>query len=373
MSARRLWEGLSIAAASVFLVLVLELAVRAVFRVSTGEWPRSRMVAFYDEVGRSFSLYRRHAFLNTAPREGHASAAFGKSAAFNSLGYRSPERPLAKPAGTVRMVISGGSTSFDLLAHDNDATWPAQLEALLGSAEGGCEVEVWNAGFPGWTSVENTFSLVLRDLDLEPDIVVFFQGINDLQTASLVPFDRHYENHAAEARRALGFELKPLGLLDRSVLLDKLRGTNQSDPWSRIGPGPGDDRLERLPQAAIETFGKHVRAFTSLVRGVDARAVVMTQTLRLRSQHLETDRRYLGGWLPGLEPDAAARELERLNEVLRSADSADRQLDAARDIPWTDADFGDAMHFGAPGSAKLARYVADRLVDDVATACAASR
>ncbi|MEM8997347.1 MAG: SGNH/GDSL hydrolase family protein, partial [Acidobacteriota bacterium] len=239
MSPRRFWEGLAIAAASVFLLLVLEMAARAVSRVSTGEWPRSRMVAFYDEVGRSFSLYRRHAFLNTAPREGHASAAFGKSAAFNSLGYRSPDRPAAKPPGAVRLVIAGGSTSFDLLAEDNDATWPAQLEALLGSAVDACDVEVWNAGFPGWTSVENTISLVLRDLDLEPDIVVFFQGINDLQTASLVPFDRHYENHAAEARRALGFELEPPGLLDRSVLLDKLRGTTGADPWRRIGPDPG--------------------------------------------------------------------------------------------------------------------------------------
>ncbi|MEM8998591.1 MAG: hypothetical protein AAGF23_27655, partial [Acidobacteriota bacterium] len=92
----------------------------------------------------------------------------------------------------------------------------------------------------------------------------------------------------------------------------------------------------------------------------------------LRRQHLEADRRYLGGWLPGLEPDAAAQELERFNDVLRAADST-RRLDAARDLPWTDADFGDAMHFSAAGSAKLSRYVADALVADVRTACAADR
>lgn len=361
MMRRRVVEGIGIAVASVLLLGLLELAVRAWGRLSTGEWPQTQMVEFYDEIGRSFSLYRRHSYLNTAPREGHAAAAFGKAAAFNSLGYRSPERPRHKPAGTVRVLVAGGSTSFDLLAPDNDATWPAQLESML-RAEG-CPAEVWNAGFPGWTSVENTLSLVVRDLELDPDVVIFFQGINDLQPASLEPFDRQYENHAAEARRALGFELPPLGLVERSLLLETLRGPTQANPWSRVGPGHGESRLERLPEVAVDTFRGHTEAFLSLTRGAGARTVLMTQTLRLRAQHLEGDRRYLGGWLPGLEPDAAAGELERLNHVLRSlSQPGDVQLiDAASDLAWEDADFGDAMHFSPAGSAKLARHVAEEM------------
>ncbi|MEM1177985.1 MAG: SGNH/GDSL hydrolase family protein [Acidobacteriota bacterium] len=371
MKGRRIAEAVAIAAASVALLGLLEVAVRVWDRLSDGEWPRTRMVAFYDEIGRSFSLYRRHAFLNTAPREGHASAAFGKSASFNSLGYRSPERPFAKPDGVVRLLVAGGSTSFDLLASDDRATWPATLEGLLNASigDGDCRVEVWNAGFPGWTSVENNVSLILRDLDLKPDFALFFQGINDLQAASLVPFDRAYESHAAEARRALGFELRPLGWLDRSLLLEKLRGRESQDPWGRIGPGHGAERLERLPKASVDAFATHVKAFMSLVHGAGGRPMLMTQSLRLRAEHLDADRRYLGGWLPGLEPDAAARELERLNAVLRAAAGEDGLLDAASDVPWIDADFGDAMHFQAAGSDKLARFVAERLVDDVGHAC----
>ena len=93
----------------------------------------------------------------------------------------------------------------------------------------GAGVEVWNAGFPGWTSLENTLSFALRDRDLAPDVVLLYAGINDLQPGAHQPFDRAYEHgHAELARRALGFELAPPSLWSRSVLLervaDRLRG-----------------------------------------------------------------------------------------------------------------------------------------------------
>jgi lysophospholipase L1-like esterase len=342
----------------------LEGGLRLASRLSTGAWPETRESRFRAELGRALALYRRHPYLNTAPREGAHAEAFGKRASFNSLGYRSPERPLAKPAGAVRVVCLGGSTTFDLLAADDAATWPALLERALRGR--GLPVEVWNAGFPGWTSLENLISFEVRDGELAPDLVVLFQGVNDLQPAAHRPFDPSYEHgHAELAVRALGFELGPPTWLDRSLLAERLRDLagRPEDPWSRLGPGPAGPRQRRIAAAAPAAFERNVRALAAAAATRGARLAVVTQHVRLRRPSLAADRAYLAQWVPGLEPDAAPGELERFNNVLRALgrDGTAVLLDAAAEAGWQDADYADPLHFSAAGSEKLARYLAARL------------
>ncbi|HET9210102.1 MAG TPA: SGNH/GDSL hydrolase family protein, partial [Thermoanaerobaculia bacterium] len=211
---RGLLLGLLVAA---LLLISGEALLRVTLRLRDGVWPQTRAAVFYGEMRRLRSVYRRHAYLNTGPHEGGKVAVFGKRATLNRLGYRSPERPRVKPPGVRRVLLAGGSTTFDVLAPDDAATWPRLLEARLQA--GGGKVEVWNAGFPGWTSQENVIALAIRDLDLAPDLAVLYQGINDLQPAAHQPFDPQYEHgHAELARRALGLELPPPSWLARSLL-----------------------------------------------------------------------------------------------------------------------------------------------------------
>jgi lysophospholipase L1-like esterase len=341
-------------------------------RLRSGAWPETAAVRFHGELSAALRLYRRHPFLNTAPREGARVRAFGKAASFNALGYRSPERPAAKPAGMVRVVCSGGSTTFDLLAADNAGSWPARLEERLRQVEPG--VEVWNAGFPGWTTLENVISLVVRDEDLRPDLCVLFQGVNDLQPASHLPFDRQYEHgHAELAAAALGFDLAPPPWHRRLLLLEAVRRAvrGPEDPWAQLAPADlGGGRRVRLPEEAVAVFARNLRSYCALARAVGARPVLVTQTIRLRALHLDGDRSYLGRWIPGLEPEAAAGELERLNQVLRAvAQEGSGPLllvDAARDVGWEDSDFADPLHFAPRGSERLAALLAERLTPVVA-------
>src|SRR5262245_56768948 len=195
-------------AVSVAVVAVLlagaEGTARTIGYLRTGAWPVTRASALYAVARERARLYRPHPYLAAAPREGTVSSVGGRTVSFDSLGYRSPERPLAKPPGTVRVLCAGGSTTFDLLAPDDDSTWPALLEHRLRGL--GPTTEGWNAGFPGWTSLENLIALALRDIDIHPDVVLLFQGINDLQPASHTPFDPQYADfHVDLMQRALGF------------------------------------------------------------------------------------------------------------------------------------------------------------------------
>jgi hypothetical protein len=352
--------------AAAVLAALGESLLRAALRLRDGAWPRTGAVAFRDEILLLRRIYRRHAYLNTGPREGGEVAVFGKRATLDRLGYRSPERPRAKPPGVARVLLSGGSTTFDVLAPDDAATWPRLLEARLRA--GGRPVEVWNAGFPGWTSQENVISLAIRDLDLAPDLAVLYQGINDLQPASHEPFDPGYEHgHAEIARRALGLEIAEPSWPDRSLLVEKLRvlaGRGPADPWQALAGPAGTIRPRaRISPEGIAAFERNVRSFAALAGSRGAAVLLVTQPVRIRAASRAADVSYLAGWYPELLPAAVPGELERLNDVLRrlAAEGVGAGADADREIAWDDGDFGDPMHYADPGRRKLVAYLAPRI------------
>jgi lysophospholipase L1-like esterase len=359
----RIARGLALGLlAAVLLLGLAEIGLRLVLRMKDGAWPRTQAAAFHDEIQRLRQIYRRHAYLNTGPRESGKVSVFGKSVALNRLGYRSPERSLARPAGVSRVLLAGGSTTFDVLAPDDASTWPSRLETRLGRS-----VEVWNAGFPGWTSQENVISLAIRDLDLQPDLAVLYQGINDLQPAAHRPFDPQYERgHAELARRALGFELPPPSFLGRSVLVEMLRG--RADPWRVLGPEGPSRRRPHIAGGAVATFERNVRSFAALARSRGAGVLLVTQPVRIREANRAADLSYLAGWYPELEPEAVPGELERLNAALRrlAGEGVGGLADAARDIDWQDDDFGDPLHYTDAGRRKLVAFLAPKIGERLA-------
>ncbi len=366
---KRLIDALLMVGLAILLLGVVEALVRVAGRVSVGTWGETRASAFHSGISGATLLYRRHAYLNVAPREGASVRAFGRQASFNSLGYRSPERPMQKPAGVIRVLCSGGSTTFDILAERDESSWPWLLEEEL--RRQGLPVEVWNAGFPGWTSLENLISLAIRDRDLEPDWIVLFQGINDLQPAAHQPFDRQYERgHADLAHRALGLELEPLAWHQRSLLLEKLRDAlwGPRDPWQVLSdPATGAPRQTAIPAQATAVYERNLRSFAALAEANGARLLLVPQALRLRADHPEQDRALLGQWLAGLDPERVDNALEELNAVQRQlvADGLAMLHEPGLDT-WPDDHWSDAMHFSSGGSQRFAASLAESLARSLA-------
>ncbi|MCW8984553.1 MAG: SGNH/GDSL hydrolase family protein [Thermoanaerobaculales bacterium] len=360
---RRVRDLVIILISTIGLGILAEVGTRVVILIGSHTWPTTKAAKFDTELRGLLALYRRHPFLNTSPNEGMSASAFGKQASFNSLGYRSPERPATKTPGTIRILCAGGSTTFDILSADDSQTWPWKMEEILRAR--GLEAEVFNAGFPGWTSLENLISLANRDLDIDPDIVVLYQGINDLQPASHQPFDSQYEHgHAEEAVRALGFELQPLKWYEHSLLVEKARElvVGTQDPWQRLQSfTPSDDSVTELPAAALETFERNLQSFVAVAVAGGSEVVLVTQPMRIRSGHTEADQAYLAQWILGLDPTVAPAQLERFNSVVRELTMAGPAVlaDVARDVAWEESDFGDPMHFSTEGSARMARVMAD--------------
>jgi lysophospholipase L1-like esterase len=102
----------------------------------------------------------------------------GRRDTVNSLGCRGPERPAERPAGTLRILASGASTTYGHILRD-DETWPHFLERRY-EAQGPPPVEVWNGGVSGY-GLEQVVAVLEagRLAALRPDVLVLYEGWND--------------------------------------------------------------------------------------------------------------------------------------------------------------------------------------------------
>ena len=300
---------------------------------------------------------------------------FGKRASSTAsvTARRSARGPSRR--GSLRVLLSGGSTTFDVLAPDDAATWPRLLETRLRAGES--PVEVWNAGFPGWTSQENVISLAIRDLDLAPDLASSTRGSTISSRPRTAVRSRMYEHgHAELARRALGSSCRRRrGSAVRCWPRSSAGWGRAADPWQALAGAAGSGpRRERIAPEGIAAFERNVRSFAALARSRGAGVLLVTQPVRIRAASRDADLSYLAGWYPELLPTAAPEELERLNGVVRrlAGEGLAGLADGAREIDWRDGDFGDPMHYTDSGRRKLVDYLAPRISKRLAALSAAA-
>lgn len=96
----------------------------------------------------------------------------------NSFGFRGPELSTEKPPGRVRIAVMGGSSVFGYLASEGLDSCRLLEQRLRDS---GLDVEVINAGVPGYNMYQCRQRLTHQVAPLSPDFVVLYLGWNDLR------------------------------------------------------------------------------------------------------------------------------------------------------------------------------------------------
>jgi lysophospholipase L1-like esterase len=265
----------------------------------------------------------------------------------NSLGLRGPEVATAKPKGVVRIAILGGSSAFGYLVSDG-AEAARLLEERL-RAEGH-NVQVLNAGVPGYNLNQTIprFNEVVAPL--EPDIVVTYLGWNDLAyAASSTPTARRFRVRpvASAWKRALA----------QSVLfafvLYRLLGQS-------LDFAPPEMSARRPTEAGAEQFKENLARLALDVRRSGAALVVCAQA---SASHAEVSDELNERLRPPPESFGDAQPGKWLRDTLESF--ARRQgaafVDAYSAMPPTGAMLAEYIHRTAEGERRLADLLAARL------------
>jgi len=248
------------------------------------------------------------------------------SVATNALGHRDGEVP--RGDGVWRVACLGGSTTYGFAATENAATYPARLEELLRAARPGRELDVLNAGVPGWNSRTSLANYALYLAEVGFDVVVLMHNNNDV-------LENRNPRYLAASRRPAEEPPPPppalVRVLERSAALRALRANTRRRRAKY-------DKVTELGDAGVEAFARNLRAAAAYFEGRGERLVLCTYPHLFRPTLDEARRVFETPWqaeaLARRSPvayEALAAGVVRYNDVIR-------EVAAAEGLPLIDLD-----------------------------------
>lgn len=143
--------------------------------------------ASFSEIARSRQLlFARHHYLQYVTRPGYLSG----PNRHDTRGFRGDEVAIPKPAGTFRVAMIGASTTYDSDVRDYHKSYPYLLMQKLNAAGRG-PIDVVNAGVHAYSSWEHLMNLQFRVLDTQPDLVLFYEALADVNNRLVYPYSAY--------------------------------------------------------------------------------------------------------------------------------------------------------------------------------------
>lgn len=126
----------------------------------------------------------------------------GLTAVFNKDGFRTHDLQNVPPKepGEIRIIITGGSASISWNISEA-ATLDSHLYRLFAKHYPNQKVRIFNLGNGAWKSFQELIALQLHGLPLEPDLIIAFDGFNDIQHSYSMPIQTPYCIHTETASK----------------------------------------------------------------------------------------------------------------------------------------------------------------------------
>ncbi len=354
---RRVTGGLAVLGALFLLLAVVEVGGQALFRLKEGRWLfRGRPVSV-----KSF-VFRHHPYLVGVPAAGVRAPLWGKKLTITAEGGRWTGAP---PATTdkIRVAVLGGSTTFGAYLPD-EQTWPAQLQSLLGDG-----YVVSNFGVPGYSTAEHVIRTALILPEIEPDIVVFYTGWDDIGNYHRFDPTPEYREHGFEQ-----YDNLEISAMNRPTFVEELKERSGAVRLfqfvaHRLGMGRSEEvAVAAAPEGAYagadayvdRIYHRNLTTLRELVRMQGAYALFVPQVLNEAAFAGST------GTHPGtprIIDEAAPGLMRRFNGLMTGLceDAPCAVVEEVARQPWTPEHFLDEGHFNAEGGRLMAETLAGRI------------
>ena len=356
----------------VFLVLILaalpETVSRFYYRAIYDAWPISLYTAMEEGRKQSAALFQEHSILPFILRPGANVKFMDTQVRVNRSGIRGDE---LKPGASLKILALGGSTTFDTGVDNNERTWCSQLEGLLSVQYPG--VQVINGGLPVYGLGANAIKYILYDHLIEPDIVLIYQGFNDMSpwwnnSLTDIRSTDYWMYRGVAARMWSGLQggimhlpTPPVNALTHSVFLFgafNKRGENKNiylnmDFAKRVA----DIIPEHLMSANVKMLGYLI----SCIKKDGAVPIFVPQSIGTAERKIDI----------GVKREIMNQALAQINKAYIDycRNNNVKVIDVTSETNhWTDDYFQDGLHFNNNGAHELALLLSMEIVKDGDTA-----
>ncbi len=349
-----MWKTIKINIA-IFAVLLLfiEFSGQAIAR-----WRIGRFLFVNHDLDARHHLFNAHPYLSvTIDKNIHQQFELDKEYHYvktTSLGTRETGADLNDTSKT-RVVCIGGSTTFCTGVSDEES-WPAVLQRKLGK-----NYAVINYGVPAYKSQEAIFQLALYVADLDPDIVIFFMGGNDLYNYHMGNNYPDYFYH--------GEVLMPMALLGTPKFESGFAKFKRQSGFFYVVQNIGKRIYKpQLPKRHSEPdtlidhmYKRNIRSMLALTSSMNAKEYFIGQVLNPYKRKEETS------WSIRVQKDRILPLMERLNGIalkVCEADTTCTYLDFEHTLPLKPEHYWDDMHFTKEGNEMFAEALKQRILND---------
>jgi hypothetical protein len=298
----------------------------------------------------------------------------GRAVRLNAEGFRTREIVMPKPADEVRIFFVGGSTVIG--GYQVETTIPGMVEAHL-HANGLPQARTYNFGVLSFVSGQELALFVHRLIDLKPDLVIAYDGGNDLYEPWVYdprpgyPFNFVTEEEAMTGLANREGDAKTMASLARdSALLQALLGT--TDWFNRMTM-----RLDRLrgevdygsaqwKEAVVNAYVRNLTSMCHFARGSGTLFAAYFQPLLAYSKPLDANQ------TAATFGDAVVQALREQRDMTlraintqfptRNAEAGCRFGDLSGILENDAAAFTDAIHVDNKSNETIGRRIAEDLL-----------
>ena len=294
---------------------------------------------------------------------------FTETKTVNSHGFIStPDIKIKKPADTLRIVFLGGSSTAGVAPDlpDRD-TWPWQTVLMMRRMLPGKKIEFINAAQPGYTTFESFGILWSRLRFFSPDIVVLYQGWNEM----------YYFDNVDEITKWRTLEdgswtfdrmNSPVARYSPSIF-DYVIWPSQTLTYIRLGisdPIKGEistsKKLEpSFDPRGLEVFRQNLRLIREISEFMGARLFVAKQATLIVEDLPPEVQAHMRYDLHGFGHDAHVKAFKEIYRVIDEEIPSEQIMDLTP-LSGNPHNFVDHVHLTIKGAQRIAEKVSGKIV-----------
>lgn len=283
----------------------------------------------------------------------------------NAHGYRGRDFEAKKPDGVTRIMFYGGSSVFDAETPKAD-DWPHQVERLL-HADGFANVEVINAGIPGYSSAEAVGTLFAEGHLYSPDYVLLYDEWNDIKLLNAnKPLLRELsQGPTAEDPRTTYQNSLDWALSNVSQLYVRARARYYT--WKLNigdeGMKPSGGYASTISELGLKQYRLNMETFVDIARNIGAEPILMIEARLVTTDNTSKEKERISYDYVLLTHEALCQAFEMQDAIIYDVGRKKgvRVIDATKQVTGRDELFANHIHLNPDGSAQLAKLVAAEL------------
>lgn len=300
----------------------------------------------------------------------------------NNMGFRGDSLVNPKPEEEYRIFLVGGSTTENLFIDDS---WGLErkVQQLLQDSIKSKTIKVYNAGKSGDGSPDHLAMLGHRLTHLQPDLVILFPGINDLNRLlggyDYLHFPVIRGNEKNSTLKNLKFFLSNFQVFRRLInILNPEKPDTRSSIFlktnyeEKVKEVMALPLVEELPDSDFGLFRRNILSFAGILKANGTDMLLLTQTHTwgdISDEFLKSNHWMIGVGNVRYPESKLAASLGQINGILLNIATEQNipVLDLEKEIPKTSEYFYDDCHFNKGGINKSAELISAAIVSNFKT------